>query len=301
MTTDITPGVEDQEVQEVAQQVADVVELAVAIEVSTPADAQAATELLARIAQQKKRNEEARKFLVKPLNDHVKVINARFAQTAAPLDEADGVVRGKVLAFRQVEERERAAEQARLDAERREAEQRAEAERRRLALEGQERAAEAARAEEARQREIAEEADERRREIAAMSDDNLKVMLAESGGLSESDVRAAADELDARRNAREAQEAAAAAEQAEQEARVAELQAKSAPAAEVAAPAKLQSASGSAATTKRWTATVIDDTLVPREYLSVDEKKIRTAVREGVREIPGVRIEQVDGLAVRSS
>ena len=45
----------------------------------------------------------------------------------------------------------------------------------------------------------------------------------------------------------------------------------------------------------------LDAALVPREYLIVDEKQIRQAVRDGVREIPGVRIEQVDELAVRAA
>lgn len=48
-----------------------------------------------------------------------------------------------------------------------------------------------------------------------------------------------------------------------------------------------------------WKHTIEDPVLVPREFLAVDEKKIREAVRQGVRQIPGVRIEQVDEMAVR--
>ncbi len=39
-----------------------------------------------------------------------------------------------------------------------------------------------------------------------------------------------------------------------------------------------------------WTFKVVDPAQVPREYLCVDEKKIRQAVKAGVREIPGVDI-----------
>lgn len=47
-----------------------------------------------------------------------------------------------------------------------------------------------------------------------------------------------------------------------------------------------------------WTFEVTDEAKVPREFLSVDEKKIRQAVREGAREIPGVRIFQETSIAI---
>lgn len=50
---------------------------------------------------------------------------------------------------------------------------------------------------------------------------------------------------------------------------------------------------------KVWTFTVTDRLQVPREYLAVDEKKIREAVRAGIREIPGVEIFQDTQIAVR--
>ncbi len=56
-----------------------------------------------------------------------------------------------------------------------------------------------------------------------------------------------------------------------------------------------------AATRKRWTATVTDPAQVPREYLVVDQRLINAAVKQGVREIPGVSIEHVPELAVRAS
>lgn len=52
----------------------------------------------------------------------------------------------------------------------------------------------------------------------------------------------------------------------------------------------VRTAKGSAIQRTQWTFEVVDPLLVPREYLMVDEKAIRAAVRAGVREIPGVRI-----------
>lgn len=51
--------------------------------------------------------------------------------------------------------------------------------------------------------------------------------------------------------------------------------------------------------TKRWTFEVTDPTLVPREYLVVDEGKIRTAMNAGTRDIPGVRFFQTESLTSR--
>lgn len=51
---------------------------------------------------------------------------------------------------------------------------------------------------------------------------------------------------------------------------------------------------------KNWTFQIEDEVSVPREFLVVDEKKIRAAVREGVREIPGVRIFEEESMAIRS-
>lgn len=50
---------------------------------------------------------------------------------------------------------------------------------------------------------------------------------------------------------------------------------------------------------KVWTFTLKEEAQVPREYLVVDEKKIREAVRAGIREIPGVEIFQDTQIAIR--
>jgi len=73
-----------------------------------------ATNLLSVIAKTKKELEEQRKFLVKPLNDHVKSINDRFKAYTLPLDRADTILRKKVLEYRQEQERKRREEEERL-------------------------------------------------------------------------------------------------------------------------------------------------------------------------------------------
>lgn len=51
--------------------------------------------------------------------------------------------------------------------------------------------------------------------------------------------------------------------------------------------------------TKTWTFEVQEASLVPREFLTVDEIKIRQAIAAGNRSIAGVRIYQKEGLSVR--
>ncbi len=58
------------------------------------------------------------------------------------------------------------------------------------------------------------------------------------------------------------------------------------------APKVTRTESGSAFSKKPWVFEVTNADQVPREFLAVDEKKIRDAVRMGVREIAGVRIYQ---------
>lgn len=59
---------------------------------------------------------------------------------------------------------------------------------------------------------------------------------------------------------------------------------------------------GEVATTtvkKVWKWEFEDASKVPHEYFTIDEKKINQAVRDGVREIAGIRIYQEDQLSVR--
>lgn len=51
---------------------------------------------------------------------------------------------------------------------------------------------------------------------------------------------------------------------------------------------------------KTWTFEITDESKVPRDFLVIDDKKIRAAVREGIREIPGVRIFEEETMAIRT-
>lgn len=50
---------------------------------------------------------------------------------------------------------------------------------------------------------------------------------------------------------------------------------------------------------KIWKFEVQDLNLVPREYLSIDEKKVREAIQKGITEIPGIRAYQETTIALR--
>lgn len=56
------------------------------------------------------------------------------------------------------------------------------------------------------------------------------------------------------------------------------------------APAAIRTEEGSASQRKEWTFEVVDPQAVPRDYLLVDERAIRDAVRRGIRQIQGVNI-----------
>ncbi len=55
-------------------------------------------------------------------------------------------------------------------------------------------------------------------------------------------------------------------------------------------PRTIRTAGGSATMVTSWQFEITDPDSVPRQFLKVDETAIRKAVRDGLREIPGVRI-----------
>jgi hypothetical protein len=61
----------------------------------------------------------------------------------------------------------------------------------------------------------------------------------------------------------------------------------------------VHSDTGSATAGKRWTFEIVDANAIPRQYLKVDEPSIRAAIRDGAREIPGVRIYQETSISIR--
>jgi len=181
--------------------------------IQTDVDATEATNILGFIATAKKKLEEKRTFFVGPLNGQVKNINNLFKQYNAPLDNADGTLRRKVLAYRQEQVRQQRKEEERL---------------RKLAEKEQQRI-------------------EKKAEKKGLPAPPPLVMPVIKS-----------------------------------------------------APKTMQATLGSATMKTAWDFQVVDENLVPREYLVVDEKKIRAVVKAGIRNIPGVRIYQDDKLAVRA-
>lgn len=70
---------------------------------------------------------------------------------------------------------------------------------------------------------------------------------------------------------------------------------------EPVAPRGARSEHATSTVRHEWDFQIVDASLIPREYLMPDEKKLRAAVRSmGVREIPGVAISQKAVATVRS-
>lgn len=298
---------EKAQIAQVSGQVSGLVERAGGLAVRTQGEAEAAAEFLGGIVAQKRTAEKIRLFLVTPLKQHAAAIDAMFKPNRDSLEVAEGMIKQALTAFQREQEEARRREQERLDAERREAE-RAEAERvRKAEAEAQSKreaaAREAAAAEEAarrseRERLEAMELDQqsRRARIGRLSED----MLARLAGGEGEDAEMAQAEIAGRQRAREAQEAVARAAEAEDAARAAEAEARATPPQDVvpvvaAGPGKLSGITSR----KVWKFEVADFAQVPDRFKVVDEKAIREFVKDGGRELAGVRIFQDSNLAVR--
>lgn len=81
-----------------------------------------ATDIAAWVAELLAKLEAGRTALVKPLNTDVKTINDYYRELRAPLEEADRIVREKIIGYRR--DQERIAQEARLAEEKRLAEER---------------------------------------------------------------------------------------------------------------------------------------------------------------------------------
>lgn len=173
-----------------------------------------ATDILGWIATLKKQVEERRQFFTKPLNDQVRRINDFFKEMLRPLETADRILREKVLAYRQEQEKKRREEEARL------------------------------------------------RKMLEKEQKRMEREAAKQGLPAPPPIPA--------------------------------------PTASVAPQPKTIEASLGAVSAKLvWDFEIEDETKIPREFLMVNEKAIRAAIKAGVRHIPGVRIFQREELAVR--
>lgn len=228
MTTDLVVPIHDPAILDARARAAAIHAEALALVVDSPASQAQAVTLLSGIARLKADAEVRRTALVTPFTLHVKRINALFREVLAPVETADGLLRGRDLNFR-MDQRRRAAEAA------------AAAERQRFEAEA--RLREAERAEAAGHPDVAEQ-------------------LLEGAVVSE--------------------EAATVAQ------------------AQAVLPAKtVTTPVGSATVTKRWTFRVVTPALVPRDYLLINEAKVREDIRAGVREIAGLEIYQSETLSVK--
>lgn len=89
-----------------------------AVEVRTVEQAQNAQQIAANLSAELKRLEAERVELVKPLKDYTKGIDQKYKLAKAPLEAASKTLKGKILVFNEEVERQRRAEQRRLDEER---------------------------------------------------------------------------------------------------------------------------------------------------------------------------------------
>jgi hypothetical protein len=125
--------------------------------------------------------------------------------------------------------------------------------------------------------------------------------------------RVAREQAEARRRQDEAQKKQADALRRADEAKNSRARAKALEAADTAgtelmeariaepmdAPTGIKTDNGTTSVRMRWAFKVVDPAQVPREFLAVDEKKIRAAVAQGARSIAGVSIYEEETLATR--
>lgn len=288
---------------------------AVAIEIKDEADAQAAAEYLAQVTALRRSNEAERKKLTGPLNTVLRAINARFKDADQPLLEADKFLRARIAEYEKARQIEREAEQRRL------AEQAAAAaaEQARLQAEAEERARQEREAAEQARREAQERREAAERAAAEEENDKLRRLAERARKTGEQDperlraiARGESDHppavVEACRREVQRLDAIAAEQEAARQAQEAEARRAAAaalpepvaaPVAAAAPTGPRRTASGSVGTSKVWKFDVTDPQQVPREFLTVDERLIRQAVRDGARQIPGVHIYQDEQVRVR--
>lgn len=216
-----------------------------------------------------KKIEEKRKEMVGPLNDQVKRINEYAKTVTAPLATPEIHLKAQLLAYERLLEKER-EEQRRIEREaqaKREAEARAVIEKQRaeaqaLIAKQQAEAAEAAR-----------QAKEDAEALAMFAAPNESEAIKEKAELEAKEIAAKAEAEAARIQA----EAHMQAQKTEFEAKQAHWDA-----------SKDIKANKVAGATRRWTFKITDESLLPKEYLIPNEKKIREAMYANVRDIPGV-------------
>lgn len=102
-TTALEP-ISDKETSEISFKALSILKDAENLEIQDKFGVEYGTALLADIARIKKGAEDRRNFFVRPLNQHVKMINDLFKRILAPIEKADQILRSKIMAHRQQEQ-----------------------------------------------------------------------------------------------------------------------------------------------------------------------------------------------------
>jgi len=209
-----------------------------------------ATEYLANIVARKKRIEVIRISYTQPLNETLRNINADFKKASAPLEEAEGIVKTKMIAYRKIEA-------DRIEAERKKEEEKQwKIEQKRIADE----------------KKIADK--EALKETKKIEKENLsKAAENKEKKRIEDEKKAKQDELD---------------KQGEE----------FVPEVDIKQENTVHSESGAARMRKVWKFEIENEKQIPKAYLTVDEVKIRKAIKGGVREIAGVRIYEDEQVGI---
>lgn len=209
--------------------------------------------------------ETRRKEIIADPQEFIKNVNSFCKLLTDPLAEAESAIKRHVSMY-----------QSRIELERRKQEEAA----RRAALELQEKL-----------KREAEEANRKAREEAVRKaeEETRERMAKEAAERAKREAETAAEAGE--RAKREAAELEAARKKAEAEAKAAEIE------APVVLPPVIpkqesvtRTESGAAYQRKSWEFEVVSLEEIPREYLILDEKRVRDSIRMGVREIPGIRI-----------
>ena len=100
----VAPG-KDEVVQKLLTEVMKVREVALKMVVATDEDVKMATNDLSLMSGLKKAVDEKRREYVDPINEHVKSVNDAFKLLTGPLNEADKLVRQKVVDYKQEQQR----------------------------------------------------------------------------------------------------------------------------------------------------------------------------------------------------
>lgn len=166
-----------------------------------------ASEVISYLHKKSVETDNLRKWFVKPLQDHISQINTRFKKISLPIDEAISIMKGKMISFRQEQERKRREEEEKAARIRWENEQKL---------------------------------------LKAKKPERVKIQEVP----------------------------------------------------QVVTPPPPAAVLGSA-TRKTWVFTIEDEDKIPRDYLIPDQNAIRAAVRNGIREIPGVRIYEQESIVIR--